>query len=415
MRDQGIPRELVDLHRSLYGVDPDVVVSVPGRLDFLNTHQDYKGLPVVAMAVDRRLYVAVTRGPPGVIRAASWNMRAEGKPYTDEFDPRDPELKGRGWWGDYLRAATKALVRSGFSLDGARVTIYSRVPVSSGMASSAALTVGFIAGLNEAFSLGMSIDGIAETAYVAERVVMGIPCGRLDQYSIAYGGVTLIHTRPPVRVERLPFPEHIGATVADSGVRHSTGDIHPRRQAELDEALRILAEKGSLRGGLREKLGRDHASTDWASITREDLEELKGLLPGRLYRRVAYTVLANESTRVIVDALKGSRPEWEALIDWRKALSRWGLEISAEEGSLEWILGAGTTYQHILLSELYEVSIPALDDIVKHMIKEGMLGAKLSGAGLGGIVMALYKPEDVKSWDKSWVNVRVDEGITTHE
>ena len=416
MRSQGIPRELVDLHKSIYGAEPDIVVSVPGRLDFLNTHQDYKGLPVVAMAVDRRLYVAVSRGPRGLVRAASWNMRAEGKPYTDEFSSSNPRLAGRGWWGDYLRAAVRALREAaGVEVEGARVTVYSRVPVSSGMASSAALTVGFIAGLNAAYDMGLSRGEVAEAAYIAERVIMGIPCGRLDQYSIAYGGVTLIHTRPPVRVERLPFPQGLGVIVVDSGVRHSTGDIHPRRQAELDEAIRRALEAPGLPSSIKEKLGADHTTAKWPELTASDLEELRRMLPPRLYKRVEYTVLANESTAILVKALKGSTPPATVLDEWIEALRSWSIKAEPEHDSLDGILGIGTTYQHVLLSELYEVSIPLIDSIVKRLIGRGALGAKLSGAGLGGIVMALYKPSEDKALRAEGLPVSIDEGITIHE
>lgn len=49
------------LYKLTYGNVPQVVVSAPGRIDFLNTHQDYKGLPVVGVAISLRTYVAVSK------------------------------------------------------------------------------------------------------------------------------------------------------------------------------------------------------------------------------------------------------------------------------------------------------------------------------------------------------------------
>jgi galactokinase len=389
MESRGVLARLHAFHRRVHGREPELVVSVPGRLDFLNTHQDYKGLPVVGMAVNRRLYLAVSRGRRRV-RIASLNLMEEGGPFVDEFSPENPRLRGGKWFGDYARAGVRALRSAGYGVAPASISVASEIPVGAGMASSAALTVAVVYGLAAMEGNTLPPGEAAELAYVAERRVMGIPCGRLDQYTIAYGGVVLVRTREPVGVERLGEPR-ASIIVADSGIRHSTGEIHPARQGELNEALRLLKSSGNLPGYLESKLGDDYASTEWDAIGSSVLDRVKPLLPSRLYKRLAYTVLAHESTVEAVKLLRGEKASRDRLGEWAREVDRWvGRRVYGDgPESRERALGLVATYQHCLLSRLYEVSLERLDEMVRILVTGGALGAKLSGAGMGGVVMGL--------------------------
>ncbi len=173
------------------------MASAPGRADLFNTHQDYKGLPVISAALNLRTRIYAQESVPGFIRIKSESLKQE-----DEFsvpDVGEPiELKGGNWFGNYIRAVTQAVLSSRFHSQslGLQAEIKSEVPISSGLASSAALEVAFASLLNKAFSLGLNRRDIAEASYKAEREIMGIPCGRLDQYGSALGGLTVIENRP---------------------------------------------------------------------------------------------------------------------------------------------------------------------------------------------------------------------------
>ncbi|KAK8899560.1 hypothetical protein M9Y10_001876 [Tritrichomonas musculus] len=78
------------------------------------------------------------------------------------------------------------------------------LPIGAGLSSSAACSVGFINGLNKLFDLKMQVHDIAELAYKVEHNDLGIMCGRMDQYSIAYGGITFIETGDQTTVTYLP-------------------------------------------------------------------------------------------------------------------------------------------------------------------------------------------------------------------
>src|SRR5206468_4321068 len=113
----------------------------------------------------------------------------------------------------------------------------------SGLSSSAALEVAVVKLLDHVNQLGLASHEIAEVAFEAENVQMGIPCGRLDQYTSAFGGTILLSTKAPYEIDALP-QRGLHFAVLDSGVRHRTQDIHPQRQKELNAALSKLMERG---------------------------------------------------------------------------------------------------------------------------------------------------------------------------
>ncbi|MET1101382.1 MAG: galactokinase family protein [Pyrodictiaceae archaeon] len=407
------PSEVLSLYRKLFGEDAEALVSAPGRLDFLNTHQDYKGLPVVGVGINLRTYIAGSRAEECRVYSkllGSW----------DRFSPTS-SLKGGGWFGDYLRASLKALKMMGYSAGCVKAVIDSDVPVGSGLASSAALTVAFIGLLNKLYKLGMSLQDIAEAAFTAENKVMGIPCGRLDQYSSAYGGVVLIKTKPPYEVEEIKFRKGV-FVVADSGIRHSTATIHPKRQAEINEALsRILAMKPPLR--LRMKLGRNYWEPRWEELDEDELHPYLDELPARLAGRILYTLRAHYTTLIAVKAMNGIPPSPE---EAEKLERLAGIKVKEIMRLEDWdlrLIGAIMTYQHQLLSSLYDVSLPEIDKLVEEAVVAGAYGAKLSGAGLGGSIIALtadtsiarrvYKRLLETGAAKAWI-VRIDQGLIEH-
>lgn len=380
------------------GDEFEVVASAPGRLDFLNTHQDYKGLPVVSVAVNLRTYAWAKRAR-GACRAKSLNTGESA-----EFKPG--ELPSGRSFPDYVKAAVVALAEAGVDVGGCELAVRGEVPIASGMASSAALLVASVAALSRLWGGRTDPAFAAETAYRAEREIMGIPCGRLDQYGSAFGGIAYINTRPPYNVERLSLGE--GAFVAlDSGIRHSTADVHPKRQAELDEGLRALAEAAP--PGLKEKLRGNHSEVKWEELAEEELAPYLAKVPRPAARRIIFTLRMHASTLAALEVLRGRKveapyidPKAYDYPDWRARA-----------------VGAVMTYQHSLLRDLYDVSLPELDRLVDGAIVRGAYGAKLSGAGLGGVVIALAPEEAAErvrgmGEARRWA-LRVDEGLKVED
>lgn len=354
-----------------------VKTSAPGRLDFLNTHQDYKGRPVVSVAVDLRTRVAVKE-------AARCEIASQNTGEHCVFSPGEPP-NGRAFC-DYVKAAVEALRRAGVELRGFRGVLSSDVPIGAGMASSAALLVALTGALLRLAGRDPDLYAVAELAYVAEREVLGVPCGRLDQYGSAFGRVALIHTRPPVKVQQLDLPGGVFA-VLDSGIRHSTAEVHTKRQVELSKAVEML----------RQTLGvRCEGFWDFPWHLLYGREDAVEQLPEPMRSRVVFTLEMEKSTERALELLRSPL---------------------APPGEVLKAVGREMTLQHKLLAELYEVSLPRLDKLVEEAIDAGAYGAKLSGAGLGGVVIALAPDRETaekigrRSSAERWWIVQVDEGL----
>ena len=389
--------------RELYGRVPEVVASAPGRLDLLNTHQDYKGLPVVGVAINLRCYVAVGEAGMGTrSKVGSLNLRGEGRAWLDEFDAVKPALRGGGWFGDYVRAAVKALLNAGYSVPQFHALIHSEVPIASGLSSSAALLVSLIKALTTLVGSDLSPKEVAELAYTAEHDVLGVPCGRLDQYTSAYGGVVLVRTKPPYGAERLPFSE--GVYVASvTPLRHSTASIHSVRQAEIEEGLKALL-KQPLPESLRRRLGSRYWEPDWASLSEEELKPYLNKIPEVPRKRILYTLKAHASTTLALKAMRGEGVRLEEAINTfgehalRHAIKATGIADNLREAPSKLpritAVAAAMNHQHTLLRDLYEVSTPEIEAVINTSLKAGAAGSKLSGAGLGGATASLTTNEE---------------------
>jgi len=403
----------------IYGRPPEVVASAPGRLDFLNTHQDYKGLPVVSVAINKRTYIALAKSKSSS-RVVSLNLCAEGVECTDVFQAGHVLLRGGKFFGDYIRSVVIALREEGYSIGDFDTLIYSEIPVASGLASSAALQVALITGLNELYSLGLTKKDIAELAYHSEHDIMGIPCGRLDQYGSVMGGVTRIETKPPYNTKTYTGLNWV-FVVLYSGIKHSTAEVHPRRISEITRGLKQLLQDPSLPRVVRAKLSEKIDEVKWEELEISDLEPYLEKLDMASARRILFTIKMHKSTVLTLNLIEdpGSRTAKSALRDFLAAECASCLEPAARAGDeLLELVSATVNYQHVLLRDLYEVSLPELELIRNTALSAGALGVKISGAGLGGSLLALAsgsrEAERVASLTlgaakSTWV-VEVDEG-----
>jgi len=331
----------------------------------------------------------------------------------ESFPLDKPVYERKAWWGNYLRAVVNSLAVYGRDLRGLDVVIESNLPIASGLGSSAALEVAFAELINRANDLGANTRDIAEACYRAEHFELGIPCGRLDQYSSAFGGVILLESRPPYAVEDLPrLPAII--IIIDSGVKHSTGSIHPVRQAEINTALSQLFEAGGVDDGVTRTRAPKYDGVLWEKM---DIDRLRDFLPsiGQTYaKRILFTVQMHRSTVMAVELMKSHEFNYSSL---HAILG----DAFKEPGDAMEALGQIVNYQHGLLRDLYEVSHPKLEALREIALSSGAIGAKLSGAGMGGSILALARDEGAAERCVEAVSgvaalaslVRVDTGATS--
>ena len=369
-----------------------IVASAPARADFLNTHQDYKGLPVVPVGLNLRTRLKAQVANSNTITIRSHDLERYREPSTDSFRIGSNELLGRGFFGNYFRAVLNVLAerQSVDTIRGMDIEVRSEIPIGSGLASSAALEVAFAALLNQTGNLGLSHRDIAEISYTAENEKLGIPCGRLDQYGVSYGGIIRLDCKPPFGVEPLPSKD-LTFAVADSGVRHSTFKVHVERQNEINTGLNRIMANAAVPEELRAKLGYTFDQVKWSEITETDLDRYLSTLDDKSKRRIVFTFGMNNSTKLAIKVLKhetvteseiSSCLSENAIVRIRKA------PLAERDYSL---LGEIMNEQHRMLRDLYDLSLPRIEEMCAQARAAGAFGAKISGAGMGGSIVALVK------------------------
>src|SRR5271157_6367980 len=210
--------------------------NIPGRICLFGDKVDLLGIPVIAATINRFFNFEMTIRDDGIVHFLPRDYPEEEESFsivdTDKVYEcsQDVHLK-------YWHASLKSL---SLFIESGQVTGFDAsvgtvdLPIGAGLSTSAAVSVGFIMGLNELFDLHMSKAEIAEHAYIAEHDILGIMCGRMDQYSIAYGGVTFISTGDVPHVDVLNV-NCIPLVVGDSCEPREAKKVLNRVKKELEE------------------------------------------------------------------------------------------------------------------------------------------------------------------------------------
>ena len=337
-------------------------VFAPGRVNLIGDHTDTTGGLVLPMAIDLGTTISGTAGGERVVlRSAD-----EPDPAVVPLDVTEPAAMEPGW-ARYVAGVVAELGPSA-GFDG---TVTTTLPVGAGLSSSAALEV--------AVALALGFEGtpldLAHLTRRAEQQASGVPCGIMDQLASAAGvdGHALLMDCHALTVEPVPVPDDLEVRVVHSGQSRSlAGSAYAERTASLAEAERVL-------GPLR-LLAVDRPEVALDSAAAVDL--VAPLTDPVLRRRARHVITENARVRVFADALR-----------------RLDLEV----------LGPLLAASHASLRDDFEVSTPILDALVERLVTTpGVLGARLTGAGFGGCVVALTEPGAL---DEGW---RVHAGPGAH-
>ncbi|WP_437870757.1 galactokinase [Sorangium sp. So ce363] len=331
----------------VFGRPAKVLAEAPGRVNLIGEHTDYSGGYVLPTAIPQKTRVEIAPREDRLIQVATANV---GGGALLSF--RAGEEARRGLWLDYVQGITAVLRSRGASIPGFDARIKSTVPLGSGLSSSASLLVALARALRS--MLGLSIDDveIARIAHAAEHDFVGAPVGTMDQMaaSLADESTALFIDTRTLAFERIPLPAEAELLVIDSGVahQHASGDYKTRR-AECERAAAAL--------GVPELRDVD--------ATRASIEPRIASLPAPLDRRARHVVTENARVLAAVAALRAGD------------LGRLGELFDASHRSMR---------------DDFEVSVPAVDDLVESArAQPDVFGARLTGGGFGGAIVALVK------------------------
>jgi galactokinase len=307
-------------------------VRAPGRVNLIGDHTDYTGGLVMPMAVDRYTEITGAAGGDRVLLTSA-----------DEPDPVELPLRidrpeaVTPAWGKYVAGVVAELQL----VEGFRGHVTTDIPIGGGMSSSHALEV--------AVALALGFDGsvteLAQLTQRAENRASGVPTGIMDQLSIAAGvaGHALLIDCGELTVAPVPVPDDLEVVVQFIAHRTLVGSAYAERVAECARAETII-------GPLRE------ATVDLAATIDDPV----------VRARAMHVTSENARVRDFAAALAGG--------DLRHA-------------------GQLMMESHVSLRDLYATSTPAMDAAVEALVATpGVYGARMTGGGFGGCVVALTEP-----------------------
>lgn len=333
---------------AVYGRVPEVVAFAPGRIEFIGNHTDYNGGPVLGAAIDRGVWVALAPRNDGLRRLASdydgGGMRVVEIP-VDAFAKQG----GPAAWTNYPIGVLSVLPSFGFRQpSGFDYLALSDLPSGAGLSSSAAIELASALGFLALTGQVCSPDILAQIGRKAENDFVGVPCGILDQGVSAHGlEGHLVHIDCRQMVfTRVPLPEGLQFWLFNTHSKHALVDgMYAERHRECMQAATQIGVP------------------QLADATPAQLEEKYWLMPGTVSSRARHVIMEIIRVRETVESLASGR------------IDRVGEILTASHRSS----------QH-----LFDNSTPELDYLVDKLVGiPGVYGARLTGGGFGGAVLAL--------------------------
>ena len=347
--------EVSALFAQQFNEAPLFVIASPGRINLIGEHVDYNHGFVLPAAIDKYMYVAVSKRNDNqiVLHAADLNQNHQ----TSLDAPLQPSSSG---WPNYVLGVIHDLLAAGHSVSGFNMLITGNIPIGAGVSSSAALECATVFACKHLFDLNISKEAMVTTAQRAENNFVGVNCGVMDQFASMFGKAGHVIKLDCADLSYTYFPfklDGISIVLFDTFVKHSlaSSEYNTRRQ-ECEIGLALLRQKFSI------------ISFREATITM--LDAVADSISDKVYNRCKY----------VIDEIARMEAACNHLL---------ADEINA--------FGARMYETHMGLSELYEVSCAELDNIVQNCKKESaIVGARMMGGGFGGCVIALVQTTNVE-------------------
>jgi galactokinase len=333
---------IVAAFRKLYRQDPAHVVRAPGRVNLMGDHTDYNDGFVLPMAIDRWVWIALSPRGDDQIRLRSLEM---GDAIAFDLTALENPHKG---WAAYVEGVAWALRQAGHDLRGWQGVLTGEVPMGAGLSSSAALEMAVARACCAVAGLPWNPVPMALAGQRAENDWVGMNCGIMDQLISAAGqtGRALCIDCRSLDYQAVSLPPDTAVVVLDTTTQRGLVDSaynQRRRQCDLGAAHFGVPK-------LRD-------------VTLEMAATGMGDLDAEIQRRVRHVVSENHRAQDAVNAMQ-----------------------AGDAGCLGEIMKAS----HASLRDDFEVSSPALDQMVESALKShGCYGARMTGAGFGGCAVAL--------------------------
>ena len=366
MSDAEGAAKVTALFERTYGTKPAGVWAAPGRVNLIGEHTDYNGGLCLPIALPHRTYIALSPRTDTQVRVVSDINEND----VQTADLNGLEAGGIDGWAAYPVGVAWALREAGHDVQGFDAAFSTCVPFGSGLSSSAAMTCSTALALDGAYDLGFGATDagritLINAAITSENDMAGASTGGLDQSAsmrCTPDHAIRLDFRPGLTAEESAQQEAFDLSnhgpellVLDTRAPHQLNDgQYAQRRATCEEAAELLGADN-----LREVADLVNAQADPATALEGVLERLDD---DTMRKRVRHVI--TEIGRVD---------------DFIEAFAEGDMQTAGD------LFNAS----HDSLRDDYEVTVPELDIAVDVARDEGALGARMTGGGFGGSIIAL--------------------------
>lgn len=354
---------LLDNHKNIFNKTPHAFYFSPGRVNLIGEHVDYSGGHVLPMALTVGTYASVSISEDGLYHVYSENYNDTG---VKTIDAKDLDFKEGAGFVNYIQGMMyKMLWEQHPIIKPLNIYIYGNLPTGAGLSSSASLEL--LVGKILESENNLSIDKIKMVKYAkyVENVYMGLSSGIMDQFAVMHGKkdhAVFLNTKD-LTYEYVPFKlkDHTLILMNTNKKRGLVDSKYNERANSVEEGRKHFIHLRPI--------------SALCDLTINEFSKLRDTVRDKtVLKRVEHIVFENHRTIQARDAL--------------------------EFGDYK-MFGDFMNQSHESLRVLFEVSCEELNYLVDYHLKEGALGARMTGAGFGGTMIALYHNDQLpKNFDK---------------
>lgn len=336
------------------------IAQAPGRVNLIGGHTDYNGGFVLPVAINKTITVAAQARNDMICQAYSMDYNEKAVYSLDQI-----QYSSEKKWMNYLQGVSKELLRRGYHIQGMNFAIASDIPIGAGLSSSAALEVAIAIVFQLTHDLSLDKVEMAELCRQAENQFVGVNCGIMDQFTAVLGkkNHALFLDCTSKQYNRISVPRDVKIVIANTNVRHDLVDsVYNTRVEECRKAVQLFD------AWLEEEV------TTLRDISLSQFDEYQKELPDTIRKRVQHIIYENKRVRKAKKALKQDNIKH---------------------------VGALMKQSHASLRDLYEVSCDELDQMIRIGLEvDGVLGARMTGAGFGGCTVNLVKDKAIPQFQE---------------
>src|SRR5262249_8813585 len=281
--------EIADRFQLVFGISPPAIFRAPGRVNLIGEHTDYNDGFVMPAAINFHAHSAIAGRADRRL-----TVHSEQFEETVEFDLAHLEGPPRKHWSDYIRGVAAVLQNEGYPLQGANLLIDGRVPIGSGLSSSAAIEVATAFALMSLGGITIPLLQLARRCHLSENEYTGARCGIMDQFVSCCGKANhalMLDCRSLLSTP-VPLPPEVTIVICNTNVKHehATGEYNDRRKScerSIETLRKVMPNVLALR-----------------DVALQDLEHYRTRLSDIDYRRCRHVITENARVIEAADALK---------------------------------------------------------------------------------------------------------------